>query len=122
MPNPPEYSSTFNYSKDEKIVPRSNTNTLTVIPSSLEPNRVVKPSTITLNTKAKPSIPIPPKSSHHRHVKVIYDFSSEDSEDLSLNTGEIIEVLDSSDKYGWWVGKNSSGKKGNFPSNYVIDQ
>ena len=37
--------------------------------------------------------------------------------------GDLIEVLDSSDQYGWWVGKDiSTGKKGNFPSNYVMEQ
>ena len=117
-----KHEKSIDYSKEEKIIPRSNPNTLTVIPSSLEPNRVVKPSTAILNTGIKPSAPIPPKSSQHRHAKAIYDFSSEDPEDLSFKMGDLIEVLDSSDQYGWWIGKNSSGKRGNFPSNYVIDQ
>jgi hypothetical protein len=36
--------------------------------------------------------------------------------------GDLIEVIDSSDQYGWWVGKTFKGKKGNFPSNYVMEQ
>lgn len=36
--------------------------------------------------------------------------------------GDLIEVLDASDQYGWWVGKDIAGKRGNFPSNYVMEQ
>lgn len=69
----------------------------------------------------KSTAPIPPKSKK-RYVKAVYDFNSEDSEDLSFKMGDLIEVLDASDQYGWWVGKDSKGKKGNFPSNYVMEQ
>ena len=109
LPNPPEYSAI-----PKKIVSEekstSSANTRTAIPSTVQPNRK--------------EAPIPPKQmkSTKRHVKALYDFKSDDPEDLSFKMGDLIEVLDSSDQYGWWVGKNSNGKKGNFPSNYVMEQ
>ncbi len=53
-------------------------------------------------------------------VKANYDFSSEDSDDLSFKVGDVIEVIESSDQYGWWTGRiKGTQKVGNFPSNYV---
>lgn len=112
LPSPPEYTAVPQINKtvsDEK--PR-NSSTMPP-PSALQPNR-----------SSSSSAPVPPKQkpSNRRHVKALYDFSSQDDEDLSFKMGELIEVLDSSDQYGWWVGKDSKGKKGNFPSNYVMEQ
>ena len=53
-------------------------------------------------------------------VKALYDFASEDSDDLNFKVGDVIEVLDSSDQYGWWNGRiKGTQRTGNFPSNYV---
>lgn len=53
-------------------------------------------------------------------VKALYDFASEDGDDLNFKAGDVIEVLDSSDQYGWWSGRiKETQKTGNFPSNYV---
>lgn len=94
------------------------------IPSILQPNRPVNTAAISISDANKSTAPIPPKllKPSKRQVKALYDFSSEDIDDLSFKMGDLIEVLDSSDQYGWWIGKNSKGKKGNFPSNYVMEQ
>jgi hypothetical protein len=53
-------------------------------------------------------------------VKALYDFSSEDRDDLKFSVGDVIEVVESSDQYGWWSGCiKGTQKVGNFPSNYV---
>ena len=110
LPNPPEYSSILAVSKGDQS--RGNTSTTKSIPSALEPNRATSKSA-----------PVPPKQlNKKRYVKAVYDFKSEDGEDLCFKMGDLIEVIDASDQYGWWVGKDSSGKKGNFPSNYVMEQ
>lgn len=113
LPNPPEYSSLP--TKGSAFNDQSHTSTTTKsIPSTLEPNRAVKSNS---------SAPVPPKQlNKKRYVKAVYDFKSEDSEDLAFKMGDLIEVIDSSDQYGWWVGTDSKGKKGNFPSNYVMEQ
>ena len=110
LPHPPEYSSLLTSSKGNQ--PHDNASTTKSVPTTLEPNRASK------------SAPIPPKQlSKKRFVKAVYDFKREDFDDLSFKMGDLIEVLDSSDQYGWWVGKDiSTGKKGNFPSNYVMEQ
>jgi len=59
-----------------------------------------------------------PRPSVVRKVHALYDFEGQDPDDLPFKAGELIEVVDSSDQYGWWVGR-SNGRKGNFPSNYV---
>ena len=106
LPNPPEYSS---ISKGDQS--RVNLTSGKSVPSTIEPNRT------------STSAPVPPKQiNKKRYVKAVYDFKSEDGEDLSFKMGDLIEVLDASDQYGWWVGKDSTGKKGNFPSNYVMEQ
>lgn len=101
LPNPPEYTS----------LPPSKT--ATVVEEKISSARAA-PSTPQPNPKSK--------TSSKRYVKAVYDFASQDSDDLSFKMGDLIEVLDSSDQYGWWVGKDSKGKKGNFPSNYVMEQ
>lgn len=75
-------------------------------------------------TNSRPPVPAAPRSKSQKQtlVKAIYDFNGQDPDDLSFKMGDLIEVLDSSDQYGWWTGRINGGKKGNFPSNYVIDQ
>lgn len=62
--------------------------------------------------------PPAPKPKGARKVRALYDFDGQDGEDLPFKADELIEVVDSSDQYGWWVGR-LNGRTGNFPSNYV---
>ena len=119
LPNPPEYTAVPSKLVSEEKQTSIKATTTTVVPSILQPNRPV-----TTTETSKSTAPIPPKQlkSSKRQVKALYDFTSEDIDDLSFKMGDLIEVLDSSDQYGWWIGKNSKGKKGNFPSNYVMEQ
>ncbi|KAJ3102284.1 hypothetical protein HDU97_000641 [Phlyctochytrium planicorne] len=50
-------------------------------------------------------------------VKALYDYTAQDSGELSFKTGDYIKVLDSSDP-DWWSGQFRSSK-GLFPANYV---
>jgi len=53
------------------------------------------------------------------YVKALYDFKGGESDDLPFSEGDVLVVLEK-DGSGWWTGEHTqSGKKGDFPSNYV---
>lgn len=54
-----------------------------------------------------------------RSVRANFNFKAENENELSLNKGEIIQVIKYIDE-GWWFGI-CNGEKGMFPSNYVSD-
>ena len=51
-------------------------------------------------------------------VTAIYDYECTRDDDLPLQAGEIVSVLDKSDA-DWWKGRLADGRTGFFPSNYV---
>ena len=56
-----------------------------------------------------------------KKVKASYDYNPEDPEnELAMQEGDIIEVLEMDDSGGWWMGINK-GKQGYFPSNFVVE-
>ncbi|TKS68584.1 SH3 domain-containing YSC84-like protein 1 [Collichthys lucidus] len=57
------------------------------------------------------------KTSSPLQVRALYSFHAEERDELEFNAGDIIEVLESSDK-DWWKGK-LRGKTGLFPCNYI---
>ena len=50
-------------------------------------------------------------------VRANYKFIAENSNEISLNKGDVIKVMKQIDE-GWWIG-TCDGKTGMFPSNYV---
>lgn len=50
-------------------------------------------------------------------VRAMYDFNAEDADELNFHAGDIIEVLDQSDRF-WWKGL-LRGRTGLFPVNYT---
>ncbi len=53
-------------------------------------------------------------------VFAIYDFESQQADDLPFKAGDKIKIVDSSDR-DWWKGE-LNGRIGLFPSNYVEDR
>ncbi|KAI6657224.1 Rho guanine nucleotide exchange factor 4-like [Oopsacas minuta] len=52
-------------------------------------------------------------------VRVIYSYSAQFPDDISLKEGDIINVLDTTDPM-WWIGRHSiTLRRGYFPSSYV---
>ncbi|XP_041641575.1 GRB2-related adapter protein 2b [Cheilinus undulatus] len=66
-----------------------------------------------------PPVPAPRqhKPSPKRQVRALYSFHAEETDELGFDVGDIIEVLECSDK-AWWKGQ-LRGKTGLFPSNYT---
>lgn len=52
-------------------------------------------------------------------VKVLYDYTPQTKDELGLEEGETLELVEGGDKDpGWWEGVKD-GRKGLFPANYV---
>ncbi|XP_067314687.1 GRB2-related adapter protein 2b [Pseudorasbora parva] len=66
---------------------------------------------------ARPPEPSPPPQASALLVRAVYDFSAEDADELNFQAGDIIEVLDQSDRF-WWKGV-LRGRTGLFPVNYT---
>ncbi|EDM15748.1 GRB2-related adaptor protein 2, isoform CRA_a [Rattus norvegicus] len=52
-----------------------------------------------------------------RWARALYDFEALEEDELGLRSGEVVEVLDSSNP-SWWTGRLHN-KLGLFPANYV---
>lgn len=57
-------------------------------------------------------------SSILKRVKAIFSFQATQEDELAMQQGELLDVLDMVDD-GWWVAKNEKGSVGMIPSNYV---
>jgi len=51
-------------------------------------------------------------------ARALYDYEAAQEGDLEFHEGDIINLIDTSDPSGWWVGE-LNGYQGNFPSNFV---
>jgi hypothetical protein len=74
-------------------------------------------------TTLKPHVTVQPTNSNTRHVKALFDFDGESSQELTrifanpVRKGDVIQVLYEIDD-GWWQGQIGA-TEGMFPSNYV---
>ncbi|KAF7258245.1 hypothetical protein EG68_04776 [Paragonimus skrjabini miyazakii] len=62
-----------------------------------------------------------PASGRQNEIKRViarFDFTAEDSEELSFFRGDVIEVIGQENEH-WWRGRLPNGRTGLFPSNYV---
>ena len=57
------------------------------------------------------------QSAKVRRAKVSFSYAADNIDELSLEPGQIVEVL-AEEEEGWWRGK-LGGKEGVFPSNFV---
>ncbi|KAG1699640.1 Intersectin-1 [Nymphon striatum] len=56
--------------------------------------------------------------SHREQVTVSFSYTAQNSDEMSLDKGEIVTVINKDDP-SWWKGENSLGVVGLFPANYV---
>lgn len=72
--------------------------------------------TITLTPGTAQIGGLPP--TNHIKLQVLHDYSAQRSDEISLKAGNQVKLI-YIDTDGWWVGENSTGERGYFPSNYV---
>ena len=51
-------------------------------------------------------------------VRALYDYQAQDTDEISLIEGEIIELIKEDDS-GWWTGRTTGGLEGFFPGSYA---
>ncbi|KAK2172541.1 hypothetical protein NP493_950g01025 [Ridgeia piscesae] len=61
--------------------------------------------------------PKPKPQPHFPCGRCLYAYDAQDTDELSFNEGDIIEVI-KEDSSGWWLGK-LNGRQGLFPENYI---
>eukprot|EP00729_Bicosta_minor_P004569 gene4569-19475_t len=54
---------------------------------------------------------------NYKLYQTLYEYKSDDPEDLNFGASEILKVIDDEDD--WYEGINQDGKKGYFPGTYV---
>uniref|UniRef100_A0A8C7AEZ0 EPS8 signaling adaptor L2 n=1 Tax=Neovison vison TaxID=452646 RepID=A0A8C7AEZ0_NEOVI len=90
-----------------------------------------KHSLVSEPTAPAPGDPLPPVSAPHAHrgyepgpamakyVRILYDFTARNANELSVLKDEVLEVLE--DGHQWWKVRNRSGQAGYVPSN-ILDE
>ena len=70
---------------------------------------------------AAPPGPAPPvrqsRGPANRQVRCVYAYEAQEDDELTMEAGQIIDVIDS--EGDWWMGRIGV-RIGNFPSNYVV--
>ncbi|XP_033978047.1 unconventional myosin-Ie-like [Trematomus bernacchii] len=61
--------------------------------------------------------PAPKPKPRAPHCRALYAYDAQDTDELSFNAEEVIEIL-TEDPSGWWFGR-LRGREGMFPGNYV---
>ncbi|KIK98698.1 hypothetical protein PAXRUDRAFT_823613 [Paxillus rubicundulus Ve08.2h10] len=69
---------------------------------------------LTMSPPRSVALTVPPKV----EARAIWEWTSEDSNDLAFHAGEIIEIVAETNA-DWWTGRNTAGKQGLFPAIYV---
>jgi len=77
----------------------------------------LKEQAATIATNNAPATPAAPAAPLKRLARALGDFVPTKDDHLSLKTGEIVEIVDSTKR--WWVVFNSSKEKGRVPSNFL---
>ncbi|KAG0025001.1 SH3-domain kinase binding protein 1 [Podila clonocystis] len=69
----------------------------------------------------EPRIPSRAKKPKAKQIKalVIYEYSAQEDDEISLAKGSTVVVTDKMGDEGWWCGRNEQGEVGNFPSDFV---
>lgn len=72
---------------------------------------------VEINTKQPPPVKQKEITVLH-HVKGLFDFKSDDPDDLPFTKGEILEVIEKPEE-NWWNARNQQGQIGQIPVPYV---
>ena len=101
-----------------QVVPHEDD--LTDEPTGYDPARGAGEATATTSfgQEAKESAPDPGAHEGGKRALVQYDYEKAEDNELELKEGEYVTNIEMVDE-DWWMGQNSQGETGLFPSNYV---
>ncbi|KAF9438958.1 SH3-domain kinase binding protein 1, partial [Entomortierella beljakovae] len=70
---------------------------------------------------SEPRVPSRAKKPKSKQIKalVIYEYTAQEEDEISLAKGSTVVVTDKMGDEGWWSGRNEQGESGNFPSDFV---
>lgn len=72
-----------------------------------------------LKAQAPAKLPaVPPQEPALERAKVVFAYTSEQEDELTIQTGDILEVVDKAEQDGWWKVK-LNGRVGLVPDNFV---
>ena len=67
----------------------------------------------------RPKPKLSPQKPAYPRARVLYNYPKSDTDEIGIETGEIIQVVMDNPSEGWWIGLKSDGTKGFFPAAYV---
>ncbi|KAA6409946.1 MAG: hypothetical protein FRX48_06560 [Lasallia pustulata] len=94
---------------------------LTDEPTGYDPARGAGAATAATSSFGHEAAPAVPHAAAHEGGKralVQYDYEKAEDNELELKEGEYVDHIEMVDD-DWWMGRNSQGESGLFPSNYV---
>lgn len=83
-----------------------------------EPEPESEPAAPALPSRVAADEPAPATTSQSVSAVVLFDYEKDEDNEIALVEGELITNIDKVDA-DWWIGTNSKGETGLFPSNYV---
>ncbi|KAI9296309.1 BAR-domain-containing protein [Neoconidiobolus thromboides FSU 785] len=107
-----------NYSEDEERVSRSPTTV-----KEFSERKATTRSALRSRTQERAALPppIPRRQDTKKRVKCVFEFESNEDDELSIYVGDVITVIKEIDE-GWWIGEINEGRNkrsGMFPVNYT---
>lgn len=118
--------------KERGVVSEENIVTLTnivsagdVLPSPTPPSHRVKEDSSDWSDEDSPKKALPVNGVHEQqqvegvHVRALYDYTGQESDELSFRAGEQLLKLSEEDEQGWCKGQLYNGQIGLYPANYV---
>lgn len=64
------------------------------------------------------SLTIPKKSGKQRKARILYDFTSEEKNQLTITSGEVVTVYGDVTPENWILARNPDGTEGYIPNEY----
>ncbi|GBB91795.1 hypothetical protein RclHR1_19190005 [Rhizophagus clarus] len=103
--------------RTSKLVKSDSSNSLN-IPSGISRNK----KSVSSGSSAKSvDMKKPDNTTHKKKVRAIFSYDGEDGDELAIEEGDIITVLEEAE--GWWIGEiidaDGTKRSGMFPANYT---